>query len=72
MFRITRNKEEPDIKEVGLERVDGLKFPSDTRRYYVAVTPVGMEPEIKVPKSRFTNVDVFRHPVDEDTLFPRT
>lgn len=68
MFQITRDKEEHGVKEVGLEKIDGLKFPSNAHRYCVAVTSHGIEPQIKVPAGRFKNVDVFHHPVTEDRL----
>jgi len=68
MFQITC-EEGCGVKEVGLEKIERLKFPLDTRRYYVAVTPAGIEPKIKVPKGRSANAGVFHHPVNEDILF---
>lgn len=72
MFQITRNKRKHDVKKCGLDRISKLKFPSNTRRYYVAVTPLGIEPKIEVPKGPFKEVGVFHHPVSNDTLFPRS
>ena len=72
MFQITLNQEEHDVKEVGLCAIDRLKLPPDTRRYYVAVTPRGIEPRIKVLKGRFSEVGVFHHPVHPDRLFPKS
>jgi len=72
MFQITRNKRSHDVKKSGLDKINKLKFPSNTRRYYVAVTPLGIEPRIEVPKGPFKKVGVFHHPVSNDTLFPRS
>ena len=68
MFQITCGKG-CGVKEVSLEKIERLKFPLDTRKYYVAVTPASIVPEITVPKGRFADVGVFRHPVKENKLF---
>lgn len=72
MFQITRNKGKHYVKELGLEKIRGLKFPSNARRYYVAVTPLGIEPKIVVPRGCFDEVDVYHHPVGNDILFPHS
>ena len=72
MFQITRNKEDHDAKEVGLERVKELGFPPDTRMYYVVVTPLDRQPRIQIPKQYHGKMDVFYHPVNGDTLFSGT
>jgi len=72
MFQITHNEEEYDVNEVGLERIKELGLPPDTRKYYVAVTPLGKQPRIVVPQAYHHEMDVLCHPVDGDTLFPRT
>ena len=64
MFQIARNKEDHDVKEVGLERVEELGLPPDTRKYYVVVTPLDKQPRILVPKAYHGKMDVFYHPVD--------
>ena len=69
MFQIIRSTEKHNVKPSGLERVNRIGFPPGTRRYYVAVTPVGMQPEIHVLKGHLANVGVYHHPVDESTLF---
>ena len=68
LFQMTRNKEKHDVKLAGLERVNNLGFPPNARKYYVAVTPLGIEPKIEIPKGRFEGA-TFHHPVDDDTLF---
>jgi len=68
LFQMTRNKEKHYVKLSGLEKVNNLGFPPNTRKYYVAVTPLGIEPRIEIPKGRFVGA-VFHHPVDDDTLF---
>ena len=70
MFQMTQNQDGHDVKEAGLEMINGLKFPVKTRRFYVAVTPFGIEPPIRVPKGGFKDVQVFHHPVDPNALFP--
>ena len=70
MFQMTRNKDGHDAKEAGLEIINGLKVPKNTRKYYMVVTPLGIEPSIRVPKGLFADVDVFHHPVDPNALFP--
>lgn len=72
MFRITRNKDEYDVQEIGLCTIGRLKFPSDTRRYYVAVTPRGTELRIKIPKERFIEVGVVHHTIHPDRLFQKS
>ena len=46
-----------------------LHSPPGTRKYYVVVSPVDIEPEIHVFKGRIGNVKVYNHLVDENTLF---
>jgi hypothetical protein len=70
MFQITGNKDRHDAKAAGLEIINGLKFPQNTRKYYVVVTPLGIKPSIQVPKGLFKDVDVFHHPIDPNVLFP--
>jgi len=71
MFQITRNQGGHDVKEAGLDMINTLKLPPNTRRYYVAVTPYNMELPIHVPKGCFKDGYVFHHPVPQSTLFPR-
>jgi len=66
MFQITR-KGGHDVQVAGLDMIDMLKLPPNTRRYYVAVTPDGIERPTQVPKGRFK---AFHHPVPRSTLFP--
>jgi len=72
MFQMTRNQDKHDAKEAGLEIIDGLKFPANTCKYYVVVTPRGIEPSIRVPKGAFNDVEIFHHPVEPNVLFPPT
>jgi len=69
MFRITRSRVKHDLKLSGLERVNQMVLPSGTRKYYVVVSPVGIEPEIHVLKGRIGNVKVYNHLVDEGAMF---
>jgi len=68
MFQFTRNKTSHDAKEVGLRAVDGLKFPSETRRYYIAVTPEDLRPKINVPFSYLTKQKLGKEGADD--VFP--
>jgi hypothetical protein len=70
MFQIAWNKEKLDVEVVGLDKIDGLRFPSNTHMYYVMVTPVGTELVIIVPKGCFVNVSMFYCSISEDMLFP--
>ena len=72
MFQITRNRSGHDVTAAGLDMIDTLTLPPNTRRYYVAVTPFNIEPPIQVPKGRFKGVYAFHHPVPQSTLFPRS
>ena len=62
------NKEKHDVKLSGLEEVNNLGFPLNTRKYYVVATPVGVELKIEIPKGDFAGA-IFHHPVDNDILF---
>jgi hypothetical protein len=71
MSQITRSQGGHEVKEAGLDMIDTLKLPLNTRRYYVVVTPYSIKPPIQVPRGRFGDVCVFHHPVPQSTLFPR-
>jgi len=45
----------------GLQEVDGSDFPSDTKKYYVVVTPGEIRPKITVPIKYFTTPSVSRN-----------
>jgi hypothetical protein len=76
MFKFTRNKDKHVAKESGLKEVDDLTVPEGTTKYYVVVTPSGIQPKIHAPKGRFVDKDeqkyvsVFHHPVERNRLFP--
>jgi hypothetical protein len=70
MFQMTRSQDGHGVEEAGLEIINGLMFPPGTRMYYVVVTPLGTEPQIRVPTGCFQDVHVFHHPVHPNTLFP--
>ena len=53
MFQLTRNKNGHDAKLRGLRKIDKLCLPSGTRRYYVVVTPKGINPKITIRASYF-------------------
>jgi hypothetical protein len=65
------------VKEAGLGVIDELLvLPPNTCKYFVVVTPMGVEPDIKVPKTHFlpkTNPNnvfpVFHYFVSKDILF---
>lgn len=67
MFQITRNCNEIDANSLGLDTVDGL-VPSNTRKWYVVVTPVGIEASIKVAKTYFSSRGVDVKNVERATL----
>lgn len=54
MFQITR-AEKHDVNPKGLDKVDGLSFPLDTRKFFVVVTPGDVRPTITVPWSILMN-----------------
>jgi len=70
MFHMKRSQDGHDVKEAGLKMINRLKLPAKTRRYYVVVTPLGIEPSIRVPEGVFKGVQVFHYPVDPNALFP--
>ena len=45
------------MKKAGLYKIDGLDLPTDTRKYYVVVSPEAIRPKIRVPKSYFEEKD---------------
>ena len=53
IFHITRTAKAHDASEETLRSIDNLDLPKDTRKYYVVVTPEGVEPEVRVPRSYF-------------------
>jgi len=53
MFQMTRNKTKHDAKLSGLQKVEGLDLPLDTRKYLVIVTPEDIYPRITVPLEYF-------------------
>ena len=81
MFQITRNTNEHDVNLGGLQKVDELGLQPNTRKYYVVVTPEGVQPKISVPK-KYHKVEgvkpqlpenvlhVFNYPIHRDELFP--
>jgi len=70
MFHMMQSQDGHEVKEVDLKIIDGLKFPVKTRRFYVVVTPLGIEPSVRVPNGVFKDVQVFHHPVDPNVMFP--
>jgi hypothetical protein len=68
MFQMTRNKREHNVDEEGLGKIDDLRLPRHTRRYYVVVTPEGIQPQIKVPPACFEGRG--RRGISPDELFP--
>ena len=65
MFRISQNQEEHDVNPKDLRRVNKLKFPSDTRKCYVVVTPGGTWPRITIPMEHFQG-----HHMSPDKFLP--
>jgi len=49
MFRIIQNQKDYSVNKKSLGKVGDLKLPSNTRKYYVVVTPEGVRPTITVP-----------------------
>jgi len=49
MFQITRNKKDHYVNKKSLRKINDLKLPPNTRKYYVVVTPEGVCPTITVP-----------------------
>lgn len=69
--------------ENGLHGVDGLDFPPNARRHYVAVVPCDTEPRVAAPRKYFKDrgqqsgkpdevFPVSHRPIDTDTLFSPT
>lgn len=82
MFHITQDESKFDVDIGSLDKVDGLKFPPNTRRYHVVVTPKGIQPKITVSVEYFGKkgwrkipanelFPVYHYSVDRDALFPR-
>jgi len=75
MFQITRAQETHETKLVGLQKVDDLVLPPKTQKYYVLVTPAGIQPKITVPIAYFqgklidNTLKVFHHPINSEDLF---
>ena len=57
MFQITQNHSEHDANSLGLDAV-GRLVPPNTRKWYVVVTPVDIEPGIKVARKYFSDQGV--------------
>ena len=53
MFRISRTDEVYNVSEDTLRHIDNLRLPRGTRKYYVVVTPGGVEWEVRVPGAYF-------------------
>ncbi|KAF9647700.1 hypothetical protein BDM02DRAFT_3129593 [Thelephora ganbajun] len=79
MFQITRNKQDHDANVRGLDKVKNMGLPPDACRYYVVVTPEGVQPKIMVSMEYFgENIrqilpdevfPVFHYPVREKEMF---
>ena len=70
MFKISRNRKDHHANPQGLHRMDNLKVPPDTRRYYVVVTPEGIRPRIKV-SAKYLNGQRQQETSDEEILVSR-
>jgi len=57
MFQITQNHSEHDANSLGLDAV-GRLVPPNTRKWYVVVTPVDIEPGINVARKYFSDQGV--------------
>ena len=68
MFQITRNRTDHDVNQKGLEWLGRLKLPSNTRKYFVVVTPEGIHPKITAPIKYFE--DAGMGGVEPDEAFP--
>jgi len=83
MSKIISSWSRHDVEVGGLHEVDGLQLPSNVRKYYVVVTPKGIQPTITVPVEYFPRtkrgevvgspdvvLPVFHFPVPRRKLFP--
>ena len=72
MFQITHNRASHGVKEEGLHEVKKLKFPKNTKIYYVAVTPEDLRPTITLDTNLLGGMDrflVYHYPIDRKGLF---